>query len=127
MKIDKLNNRHILADEGKVLRRISDGQLFGNEIYLGYTYYLSGEELPEPLLELPEHYEEIDDPTDEETILIDEDTPLEDTYIEEAITIEDEPESDVEQKKRITVADYHRLEKQVALLTQMIGGTEWQD
>ena len=71
MKIDKLNNRHILADEGKVLRRISDGQLFGNEIYLGYTYYLSGEELPEPLLELPEHYEEIDDPTDEETILID--------------------------------------------------------
>ena len=57
MKIDKLNNRHILADEGKVLRRISDGQLFGNEIYLGYTYYLSGEELPEPLLELPEHYE----------------------------------------------------------------------
>lgn len=25
MKIDKLNNRHILADEGKVLRRISDG------------------------------------------------------------------------------------------------------
>ncbi len=125
MKIDKLNNRHILADEGKVLRRISDGQLFGNEIYLGYTYYLSGEKLEEPLLELPEHYEEIDDPAEEETVLIDEDTPIED--IEEAEIIEDEPESDVEQKKRITVADYHRLEKQVALLTQMIGGTEWQD
>lgn len=45
MRTDKLNNKHILADEGKVLRRISDGQLFGNEIYLGYTYYLSGEEL----------------------------------------------------------------------------------
>ena len=125
MKIDKLNNRHILADEGKVLRRISDGQLFGNEIYLGYTYYLSGEKLEEPLLELPEHYEEIDDPAEEETVLIDEDTPIED--IEEAEIIEDEPESDVEQKKRITVADYHRLEKQVALLTRMIGGTEWQD
>lgn len=125
MKIDKLNNRHILADEGKVLRRISDGRLFGNEIYLGYTYYLSGEKLEEPLLELPEHYEEIDDPAEEETVLIDEDTPIED--IEEAEIIEDEPESDVEQKKRITVADYHRLEKQVALLTQMIGGTEWQD
>ena len=54
MRTDKLNNKHILADEGKVLRRISDGQLFGNEIYLGYTYYLSGEELTEPLLELPE-------------------------------------------------------------------------
>lgn len=126
MKIDELNNKHILAEEGKVLRRISDGQLFGNEIYLGYTYYLAGEELAEPLLELTEHYEEIDDPADEETILIDEDTPLEDTDIEEAETIEDEP-TDVEQKKRITVADYHKLEKQVAFLMQMMGGTEWQD
>ncbi|MBD9170067.1 MAG: hypothetical protein EGP71_06475 [Bacteroides thetaiotaomicron] len=126
MKIDELNNNHITAEEGKVLRRISDSQLFGNEIYLGYTYYLSGEKLEEPLLELPEHYEEIDDPADEETILIDEDTPLEDTDIEEAETIEDEP-TDVEQKKRITVADYHKLEKQVAFLMQMMGGTEWQD
>lgn len=126
MKIEELNNNHITAEEGKVLRRISDGQLFGNEIYLGYTYYLAGEKLEEPLLELPEHYEEIDDPA-EETILIDEDTPLEDTDIEETETIEDEPKPDVEQKKRITVADYHRLEKQVALLTQMIGGIEWQD
>lgn len=120
MKIDELNNKHILAEEGKVLRRISDGQLFGNEIYLGYTYYIAGEKLEEPFLELPEHYEEIDDPA-EETILIDEDTPLEDTNIEEAETIEDEP------KKRITVADYHKLEKQVAFLMQMMGGTEWQD
>ena len=127
MKIDELNNNHITAEEGKVLRRISDSQLFGNEIYLGYTYYLSGEKLEEPLLELSEHYEEIYDPAEEETILIDEDTPLEDTNIEEAITIEDEPKPDIEQKKRITVADYHKLEKQVALLTQMIGGTEWQD
>ena len=54
-------------------------------------------------------------------------TPLEDTDIEEAITIEDEPKPDVEQKKRITVADYHKLEKQVAMLIQIIGGTEWQD
>lgn len=127
MKIDELNNNHITAEEGKVLRRISDSQLFGNEIYLGYTYYLSGEKLEEPLLELPEHYEEIDDPADEETILIDENTPLEDTDIEEAITIEDEPKPDIEQKKRITVADYHRLEKQVAMLMKMMGGTEWQD
>ena len=127
MKIDELNNNHITAEEGKVLRRISDGQLFGNEIYLGYTYYLSGEKLEEPLLELPEHYEEIDDPADEETILIDENTPLEDTDIEEAITIEDEPKPDIEQKNRITVSDYHKLEKQVAMLIQIIGGTEWQD
>ena len=32
----------------------------GQELYLGYTYYLSGRKLGEPLLELPEHYEEID-------------------------------------------------------------------
>lgn len=126
MKIDELNNKHILAEEGKVLLRISDGQLFGNEIYLGYTYYIAGEKLEEPFLELPEHYEEIDDPADKETILIDEDTPLEDTDIEEAEIIEDQP-TDVEQKKRITVADYHKLEKQVAFLMQMMGGTEWQD
>lgn len=125
MKIDELNNNHITAEEGKVLRRISDSQLFGNEIYLGYTYYLSGEKLEEPLLELSEHYEEIDDPA-EETILIDEDTPLEGTDIEEAEIIEDQP-TDIEQKKRITVADYHKLEKQVAFLMQMMGGTEWQD
>ena len=127
MKIDELNNNYITAEEGKVFRRISDSQLFGNEIYLGYTYYLSGEKLEEPLLELLEHYEEIDDPADEETILIDEDTPLEDTNIEETETIEDKPKTDVEQKKRITVADYHKLEKQVAMLIQMMGGTEWQD
>ena len=124
MKIDELNNNHITAEEGKVLRRISDSQLFGNEIYLGYTYYLSGEKLEEPLLELSEHYEEIDDPAEEETILIDEDTPLEDTNIEEAITIEDEPKPDIEQKKRITVADYHKLEKQVAMLIRIMGGIE---
>ena len=127
MKIDELNNNHITAEEGKVLRRISDSQLFGNEIYLGYTYYLSGEKLEEPFLELPEHYEEIDDPADEETILIDEDTPLKDTDIEETETIEDEPKTAVEQKKRITVADYHKLEKQVAMLIRIMGGTEWQD
>lgn len=126
MKIDELNNRHIIAEEGKVFRRISDGQLFGREIYLGYAYYIAGKLLKEPLLEFPEHYEEIDDPVDEETVLIDEDTPLEDekTDIEETEAMEDEPISDIEQKKRITVADYRKLEKQVARLMQMMGGVE---
>lgn len=50
------------ASEGKALRRKSDGWIAGNEIYLGYTYYLNGRKLDEPLLELPEHYEEIDAP-----------------------------------------------------------------
>ncbi|WP_449039161.1 hypothetical protein [Parabacteroides goldsteinii] len=67
MKTDESNNRHLIADEGKVLRRISDGWIAGEEIYLGYTYYLDGELLPEPLLEQPEHYEEVDKVILEET------------------------------------------------------------
>lgn len=56
-----IGNR-IKAAEGKVLRRKSDGWIAGNEIYLGYTYYLNGRKIDEPLLELPEHYEEMDAP-----------------------------------------------------------------
>lgn len=52
----------IKASDGKVFRRISDGVIFGNEITLGYTYYINGEKLEEPLWELPEHFEEIDEP-----------------------------------------------------------------
>ena len=48
----------IEAGDRKVLRRISDGLIVGSEIYLGYTYYLGGERLEEPLFEIPEHYEE---------------------------------------------------------------------
>ena len=62
MKIDPHNQNHILAEEGMVFRRISDGFIYGNEIHLGHTHYLHGELLDEPLLELPEHFEEIDDP-----------------------------------------------------------------
>lgn len=51
----------IIADKGKVFQRISDGIIFGGELWLGYTHYLGGELLPEPLLELPEHYREIDE------------------------------------------------------------------
>lgn len=54
------NNNHLIASEGKLLRRISDGWVAGKEIYLGYAYYLGGEKLEEPLWELPEHYEEVD-------------------------------------------------------------------
>lgn len=57
-----MEDRIIKASEGKVFRRISDGFIFGNEINLGYTYYIGGQKLDEPLLELPEHFEEIDEP-----------------------------------------------------------------
>ena len=57
-----MEERIIKASEGKVFRRISDGFIFGKEITLGYTQYIGGEKLEEPLLELPEHFEEIDKP-----------------------------------------------------------------
>ena len=58
----KSDKKTIVAAEGKVFRRKSDNWIAGNEIYLGYTYYIGGIKLVEPLLELPEHYEEIDIP-----------------------------------------------------------------
>lgn len=60
-----MEDRIIKASHGKVFRRISDGFIFGKEINLGYTHYLGGKKLEEPLLELPEHFEEIDEPVKE--------------------------------------------------------------
>jgi hypothetical protein len=58
------NDNHIIADDGKVFRRIADGTIYGREIYLGYSYYISGVKLDEPHLDTPEDFEEIDDPTE---------------------------------------------------------------
>lgn len=62
MEITAVTTTVIKASEGMVLRRKYDGWIAGSELYLGYTYYLFGAKLVEPLLELPEHYEEIDAP-----------------------------------------------------------------
>lgn len=56
----------ITADEGKVFRRIADGQIYGKEISLGYTYYIGGVRLAEPHLDVPEDFEQIDEPVREE-------------------------------------------------------------
>ena len=61
-----MEDKIIVASEGKVFRRISDGFIFGKEIHLGYTHYIGGKKLEEPLLELPEHFEEIDEPVRED-------------------------------------------------------------
>ena len=50
-------DRIITADEGKTFRRIHDGFVMGNVIYLGIDYSLS----PEGREDLPEYYEEIDE------------------------------------------------------------------
>ena len=60
-----MEDRIIKASEGKVFRRKSDGFIFGREIYLGYMYYIGGKKLDEPLMALPEHFEEIDEPVRE--------------------------------------------------------------
>ena len=62
MKQDKKNKSHYTADKGKVFKRISDGLVRGSELYLGFTYYLDGKPLDEPLEEKIEHYIEIDEP-----------------------------------------------------------------
>ena len=66
MTIDKKNPKHIIADEGKVFQRKSDGFIYGNEIYLGFTYYLNGEKLTIPYEEQAEDFTEIDDPNPKE-------------------------------------------------------------
>ncbi|UVQ22738.1 hypothetical protein NXX60_26325 [Bacteroides thetaiotaomicron] len=79
----------------------------------------------EPLLELPEHYEEINDPVDEEAILIDEDTPLEEEPEYTLFSDNEGPEViEITEREKVTVADFRRLEKQVELLMQMIRGAE---
>jgi hypothetical protein len=64
MEIEEVKTTVLKAAEGKLLRRKSDGFIAGPELWLGYTYYLGSTKLVEPLLELPEHYEEIDMPED---------------------------------------------------------------
>ena len=55
----------IKADEGKIFKRISDSTLYGKEISLGYSYYINGVKLSEPHLDVPEDFEQIDEPVRE--------------------------------------------------------------
>ena len=57
--LNNMGHVTLYAGLGKTLKRISDGMDFGSEITLGYTYYLGGNKLDEPLLELEEHYERV--------------------------------------------------------------------
>lgn len=119
MKTDALNNRHLIAEEGKVLRRISDGWIAGTEIYLGYTYYLNGEKLEVPLLELPEHFEEIDAPVEDEVILDEVTELLPDEPVEQLPDEELTDEPDRPQK--VTLSDYRALEEKVAKMMELLG------
>ena len=63
-----IEGNHIIADEGKVFRRIGTNELFGADIYLGYSHYINGIKQDFPHLDNPKDFEEIDDPElDDET------------------------------------------------------------
>lgn len=64
MKLEQKTITTIVADEGKILIRKSDGHIVGEKITLGYNYYEAGLPLKEPHLETPDDYEEIDKPED---------------------------------------------------------------
>ena len=120
--LKKITPQVIKAKKGKVFKRISDGIIYGNEVSLGYTYMINGKLLQEPLLELPEHFVEVDATLTDEAIILDEDIVLVDE--EENVETENaETEKPVE-RQRVTLADYRELEKEVQQLKQII--EKWQ-
>ena len=50
----------LIADKGKWLRRISSGEVFGEEIALGNSYYIGGELQDTPHEDVMSDFEEID-------------------------------------------------------------------
>ena len=58
MIIDEVNSKHIMAEEGKVLRQVSSLVVFGKEVFLGTV--LIDDELVEDTVS---NFEEIDEGT----------------------------------------------------------------
>lgn len=78
MKIEQITTTRLIADEGKVFKRKSDGWIAGTIVYLGYNYYEAGMPLAEKKLEVPDDYVEIDAPEDYEApVLINQSKRLE--------------------------------------------------
>ena len=57
----KIEDNRLIAEEGKALRRIADGFIYGRELTLGLTYYINGKRQRPPHQDVPEDFEEIDD------------------------------------------------------------------
>ncbi len=64
MTIDPKNEKHIIADDGKVFQRIVSKENYGEEIYLGYSYYIGGVLQDPPHKDEIEDFEEIEKPQD---------------------------------------------------------------
>ena len=56
----------IIAGEGKVFRRIGTDEIFGKEVFLGISYFINGVRQDPPHYDVPEDFEEIDAPVEEE-------------------------------------------------------------
>ncbi len=67
MKIEQRTITTLVAEDGKLLVRKSDGWVAGERFTLGYDYYDAGVGLAKPRLATPEDFEEIDKPEDWET------------------------------------------------------------
>lgn len=65
METKQITTTVIEAADGKVLRRKSDGVIYGKTVHLGYNYYEGG--MPSrPSVDTPDDFEEIDTPDDYE-------------------------------------------------------------
>lgn len=67
MKIEQKTITTLVAEEGMLLRRKSDGWVAGEQITLGYNYYEAGVGLSQPKVETPDDYEEFAKPEDFKT------------------------------------------------------------
>lgn len=54
----------LIAENNKLLRRIASGEIVGEELYLGYSYYIGGVRQDPPHLDVPADFEEVDKPED---------------------------------------------------------------
>ena len=59
-----IEDRYIRADEGKVFKRKGTNEIYGDEMYLGYSYFIDGVLQNPPHYDVPEDFEEIDKPED---------------------------------------------------------------
>lgn len=54
----------VIADTGKVLRRVADGDLIGEEVALGKVYYIGGVRQDPPHESVVSDFDEVDRPSD---------------------------------------------------------------
>lgn len=120
----KIDGKRITADEGKTLRRKKDGFYVGRDVVLGYTYYIGGEKLDEPHLEVSEDYEEVDELiSDDDELFVDvvneDEAPTEHESSEERNKEEMNPK-----RRRPTIRDYDELMSRVAIIEKNISSLE---